>query len=335
MSFACGKVLAGVFALQLMDSKCAVKIDAVRHRQLVLLNSIWWPSHMSAHVDGRKRQLANKAAEAAPGAGIEDAVNVLSPAPDAAAGAGGAAQLVAEPTTQPPVLATEQLPSEQQPAAGCSDHAEMVMGPMPTELDATAEMETDAAAVTDGVDKVPVTTDAEDAAAAPMAVLMDETAADDQGEGATIDVDKQQVADAAAPAQDREADAAVRGGTDAWPAGAASDAAAAPSATDVPTPADGAASSAAQTGTDKVWGPVVKAQGSGPGRGKWAGVDPVNFITDEGVLSSLVQYYGFGGPSEDVVRKHLVRFCFCSGKCIWPQTTGSRGYAVTAGFNGV
>jgi len=269
------------------------------------------PSHTSAQVDGRKRQLANKAADAAPGAGIQEAVNVLSPAPDAAAGADSITEPTAEPAMQPPVLATEQLPSEQQPAGGCSDHAQMVKGPMPTELDATAEMETDVAPVTDGVDKVPVTTDAEEAAAAPVAVLMDETAADDQGEDATIDVDTQQVGDAAALEQDTEADAATPGGNDAGPAAppkAASDAADAPSATEGPAPANGAAPPAAQTGTDKVWGPVVKAQGSGPGRGKWAGVDPVNFITDEGVLSSLVQYYGFGGPSEDVVRKHLVRF---------------------------
>jgi hypothetical protein len=34
-------------------------------------------------------------------------------------------------------------------------------------------------------------------------------------------------------------------------------------------------------------------------------VDPVNFITDEAMLSSLVQFYGFGGPSEDVIRTHL------------------------------
>jgi len=270
-----------------------------------------WPSHTSAHVDGRKRQLANKAAEAAPGASIQEAVNVLSPAPDAAAGADGTAEPAAEPARQPPVLATEQLPSEQQAAGGCSDHAQMVKGPMPTELDATAEMETDAGPVTDGVDQVPVTTDAEAAAAAPVAVLMDETAANDQGEGATIDVDTQHVGDAAAPAQDTEADAAAPGGNDAGPVappGAASDTAGLPAATGEPTPANGAAPAPAQTGTDKVWGPVVKAQGSGPGRGKWAGVDPVNFITDEGVLSSLVQYYGFGGPSEDVVRKLLVRF---------------------------
>ena len=243
-----------------------------------------------------------------------------SPAPDASTTAGSAAEPAAEPATQLP--ATEQLPSEQQPAAGCSDHAEMVKGPMPAELDATAEMETDAAPVTDGVDKVPVTRDAEDAAAAPVAVLMDETAADDQGEGATINVDKQQVADAAELVQDKEADAATGAGNGAGPAApaaAAGDAAAAPSATNGPTPAGDAAPPAAQTGNDKVWGPVVKAQGAGgPGRGKWAGVDPVNFITDEGVLSSLVQYYGFGGPSEDVVRKHLVRLQVMCTRHAWP-----------------
>ena len=279
-----------------------------------------------AQLYDRKRQLANKAAEAATGAdGQADAASVLSPARDASAAAGSAAEPASEPATQPQVLETEQMPSEQQPVRGCSDHAAMVKGPMPTELDATAEMETDAAPVTDGADKVPVTTDAEDAAAAPVAVLMDETAADDQGEGATIDVDSQKVADAAAPAQAQQASAAARGGDDAGPAapaGAATDAADAPSAADGPTPMDGAAPPAAQTGNDKVWGPVVKAQGSGPGKGKWAGVDPVNFITDDGVLSSLVQYYGFGGPSEDVVRKHLVRLPPIGARQTWYADRG-------------
>ena len=257
----------------------------------------------SAQPAFRKRQLANQAAE--PGQAADaTGFSALSAPPGLGAAPASVPEPAPESSQQPLVLATEQ---QDKPSGGCTDHAEMVKGPMPTELDATAEMETDAAPVTVGVDEVPVTTDPQEAAAAPVAILMDETAADDQGEDAPLTVDAGQAVAETTPAQTNEvAAAAETGGADAASAPTAAEGnngAAVPAAADGPASAGGEA----QTGNDRVWGPVVKAQGGGPGKGKWAGVDPVNFITDEGVLSSLVQYYGFGGPSEDVVRTHLVR----------------------------
>ena len=300
------------------------------------------PSSTAELLFGRKRQLANKAAEEAEAANAPNGYtgfSAFSGPPGLSTTSATTAEPAQEPPPQPPVMATEQLQQDQQPAGGCVDHAEMVTGAMPAELDATAEMETDAAPVTEGVEEVPVTTNADEAAAAPVAVLMDETAADDQGDGAAVAVDAQQTT--AATAQEEpaaEANAANPGSADAAPASAAADsgnvAGAPAAAAEEPAPANGAASAAtpaAQTGTDKVWGPVVRAQGGaggggGANRGKWSGVDPVNFITDEGVLSSLVQYYGFGGPSEDLVRTHLVlipapaqRIALLSSTMAWAQ----------------
>ena len=79
----------------------------------------------------------------------------------------------------------------------------------------------------------------------------------------------------------------------------------------------GAASGSAEIGAavqppkeQKQWGPVANrsnGRGGGQNSGKWTGVDPVVFITDETILSSLIQFYGMGGPSEAVVRSQLVR----------------------------
>ena len=64
----------------------------------------------------------------------------------------------------------------------------------------------------------------------------------------------------------------------------------------------------------KQWGPKVQggrggggANGKGQNPGKWSGVDPVIFITDETILNSLVEFYGLAGPSEGIIRSQLVR----------------------------
>ena len=251
---------------------------------------------VSAMVPGRKRQLANQAVEA-PSAPVTTAANGpdsagaapagAQPAPGSSAAPADASLQQAEPPQRSVPDLNEPAPSEN------AEHAQLASGPLAAELDATAEMETDAAPVTDGVDEVPVTADAEKAAAAPVAVLTDETAAVGPGDAAVTQGDEAAaVLDTGAASVQLEA--AGGSATEALPEGGGS----------VAAPAQ-----AGKTGNDAVWGPVIKAQSNagGGGKGKWSGVDPVNFITDEAMLSSLVQFYGFGGPSEDVIRTHLAR----------------------------
>ena len=226
-----------------------------------------------------------------------------STAPDSAGPAPGASAAPADASVQKPELPQRAVPDLNEPApsepapTNLSDHAAQASGPLPAELDATAEMETDAAPVTDGVDEVPVTANAEEAAAAPVAVLTDETAAVRPSAATPMQGDEAATVTADPGAGSASVPPAEGGGaTQAVPEGGGS---------------VGAPAQAGKIGTDAIWGPVVKAQGNaaGPGGkgGKWSGVDPVNFITDEGVLSSLVQFYGFGGPSEHDIRTHLVR----------------------------
>lgn len=114
--------------------------------------------------------------------------------------------------------------------------------------------------------------------------------------------------------------------TAAADAPAAAAAAAAPSSTEATAAgADSGAAAEPAAPVPKQWGPVVKGPGGrggggtngrGPNNGKWSGVDPVMFITDEALLSSVTQFYGIVGASAATVRAQLVR----ASTVGWTQT---------------